>query len=63
MKKIAAITFTLFALGAHAEPLDPPPAEPLSNCIGIKPICMPGQRPICLCESSYSFNCAWVCAG
>lgn len=64
MKKITIITFTFLSLGAHAEPRDIPSAEPFSvRCIGVKPICMPGQHPVCICESDYSYNCSWVCAG
>jgi hypothetical protein len=60
MNKIAIIMTLMFVLiGSRAEA-----GEPLSTrCIGIKPICMPGQVPICICESAYSFNCIWMCGG
>lgn len=32
------------------------------RCLSMKPICMPGQHPICMCSSDYSFDCAWICA-
>jgi hypothetical protein len=58
MQKTIIILAAFLALGARSE------AEPLSTrCIGVRPICMPGQVPMCLCESSYSMNCAWICAG
>lgn len=57
MKKLTIIAFLFATIGARAE------VAPLSTrCIGVKPLCMPGQTPICLCESSYSMNCAWICA-
>ena len=37
-------------------------AEPLmGRCIGLKPLCPIGTRPICICESNISLNCAWLC--
>lgn len=32
-----------------------------SKCVGVKPICSPGNVPICICESPYSYNCVWIC--
>jgi hypothetical protein len=31
------------------------------RCISVPPICPPGSNPVCLCESSYSFSCVWIC--
>lgn len=59
MKNIVLIVVAaLAAVGGRAEA-----GSRSSRCIDVRPICPPGQHPICLCESDYSYNCAWVCAG
>ena len=44
------------------EPVQSEAEEQTSRCIMVKPVCMPGTHPICICESDYSLNCSWVCA-
>lgn len=41
-----------------------PAAEPQqsSRCMALPPLCSYGQRPLCVCENDYSFNCMWMCA-
>lgn len=38
-------------------------AEPMAGrCISVPPICAPGTRAMCICESDISMNCKWICA-
>lgn len=58
MKKfliVASVVGTLLCLPSAA------PAQ-ASRCIGVEPICRPGTRPVCLCESDISLRCGWICA-
>lgn len=60
MKIIAttiAITMLLLASVSEAQP-EP---QQSSRCIMAPPICMAGQRPICVCQDDYSLNCMWMC--
>lgn len=62
MKTIAttiAITMLLLASVSEAQP-EPQPQQS-SRCIMAPPICMAGQRPICVCQDDYSLNCMWMC--
>jgi hypothetical protein len=51
---------------AESAPVAPegpvPMADPSRCAIHVPPICQPGRRPICLCESDISLNCSWICA-
>jgi hypothetical protein len=29
------------------------------HCVTVRPICGPGQHPVCVCPTSY--NCGWMC--
>jgi len=31
------------------------------RCMSVQPICNPGQRAICVCESDISLKCNWIC--
>lgn len=59
---VAAIVVAIIVAASAAQPAEA--AEPLtSRCYTIPPICMPGARPVCICENDYSINCSWICAG
>ncbi len=63
---LAALAFaTLLASRAESAAATPSP-EPLADArrcaIQVPPICEPGRRPICICESDISLNCSWICA-
>lgn len=34
------------------------PAE-AGNCWGLKPLCPPGQSPVCICQN---YQCMWICS-
>ncbi len=67
---LVAIAFVglgmLFTSRAESAPVAPegtaPMADPSRCAIHVPPICQPGRRPICLCESDISLNCSWICA-
>jgi hypothetical protein len=65
---LAAIVFaSLLASRAQSAPAAAPSevaplADPSRCSIHVPPICQPGRRPICLCESDISLNCSWICA-
>ncbi len=63
---IAIALATLTASRAQSAPAAPAEAAPLADpnrcAIHVPPICQPGRRPICLCESDISLNCSWICA-
>ncbi len=64
MKTAALILslITAIALIPEGQP-ETPAAEPMGGrCISVKPICSPGTRAICICESAISLNCMWICA-
>lgn len=62
MKMVAIFLVTVGVSGAAQEPAPRATEEPASRCMGIRPLCPPGQHPLCICESDYSYNCAWICA-
>lgn len=34
-------------------------AADIGSCYSVRPICMPGQAALCMCDQTY--NCFWVC--
>lgn len=56
---IIAITFAILAIGQTSEAAEP---QQSSRCMALPPLCSYGQRPLCVCENDYSFNCMWMCA-
>ena len=58
--KLIAVAALMFAVGfgsAKASPMRPVPQA--RGCYGLKPLCPPGQHPVCVC-SSYT-DCEWAC--
>ena len=66
MNKLFSVLMFVCMTGAtHADgegtPVIEGPAK-AAQCISVKPVCAPGKRAICICESSYSLKCSWICA-
>lgn len=55
--------FVSTAIAAKPSPAATAPGEGFVKCVSVQPICPPGTHPMCVCESDYSYNCQWICAG
>lgn len=58
MRRAALLTLAL-ALPPVTPQLTRAPPHGVGSCYEVRPICMPPQNPLCICDLTY--NCMWVC--
>ena len=58
MKRLIIITALALTGGAAAST---PTTCEAGNCIGIRPICLAPDHPICICSGISITSCSWIC--
>lgn len=62
LKRIVTIVLAaclLTGIAASVAPLTPP-AE-AGQCMGLRPLCLYPDRPVCICQGLGPQGCRWVC--